>query len=462
MPDTPEITSELLARYDVPGPRYTSYPTAVEFGDAVGPGTYEEALSRADERADDPLSIYLHLPFCEHRCLFCGCHVIVTPHHERAMPYLDLLRAEIDIVAGRLPRRRNVSQIHLGGGTPTYFSPEQLTGVLRHLLSYFKPRPDAELALEADPRVTTEEHIDALAEQGFNRISFGVQDFTEVVQKAVEREQTVEQTERLVARARSRGFGGVNVDLIYGLPHQTPESFGESVDEVIRLRPDRTAVYSFAFVPWMRAHMKHLEHALPDRDTKYALFAQARERFLAAGYEAVGMDHFALADDELIRARHEGRLRRNFQGYTVVPAPDVVGLGISAIGDISDCFVQNVKKLSDYRRVIGEGTLPTERGVCRTRDDTIRRRVIETLMCNGVIPVPRIEAEFGIAFADYFAEDLALLQEHVESGLVTVGDDRIEATPLGNVFVRNLAMCFDRYLRDTQDDESKPRFSRTV
>jgi len=456
------VTRDLLGRYDRPGPRYTSYPTAVEFA-PIRPGIYESRLEEANRAADAPLSLYLHLPFCDHRCLFCGCHVIISPHKEKAAPYLELLKREVDLVAARLPDRRKVSQLHFGGGTPTYFTPGQLADLLEHLLERFEPQPGAELAVEVDPRVTTAEHIDTLARFGFNRISLGVQDLTPEVQEAVERIQSLEMTRAIVDRARDKGYGGVNVDLIYGLPHQTPETFEKTVEAVIAMGADRAAVYSFAFVPWMKAHMKKMgDGVLPDRDTKFDLFATARARFLAAGYEAIGMDHFAKPGDELAKARREGRLRRNFMGYCVVPAPDMIGLGISAIGDVREAYIQNAKKLSDYRNAIEEDRLPAEKELCRSGEDELRRQVIHELMCNFKIDIPPVERDHGIDFAEHFAEDLRRLRDHEKEGLVRITPERIEATPVGELFVRNLAMCFDVYWREKHENSGESIFSRTV
>ena len=458
-----DLTAELLARHDRPGPRYTSYPTAVEFHEGVGTAEYVERLGAADRLGDTPLSLYMHLPFCEQRCLFCGCHVIITKHRDVAEPYLELVKREVELLAGRLPNRRRFAQLHLGGGTPTYFSPAQLTDLLGHTLQHFRPAPGAELALEADPRVTTIDHIDALAELGFNRISFGVQDLTPEVQESINRVQSLEQTAALVEHARRRGFRGINVDLIYGLPLQTPDSFERTVDSMIDLGVDRAAVYSFAFVPWVRGHQKKIEEdQLPDARTKIALFSIARERFLRAGYEPIGMDHFAQPDDELALAKHDGRLRRNFQGYAVIPGDDVLGIGVSAIGDVRGAYVQNEKKLSTYEERIRAGQLPIMRGVDRSADDEVRRTVIHELMCNFRVDAADISRRFGIDFSTYFVHDLALLAEHEREGLVRVGRDLIEATPVGELFVRNLAMCFDRYQREKHDAESRPVFSRTV
>jgi oxygen-independent coproporphyrinogen-3 oxidase len=458
-----EVTADLLRRYDRAGPRYTSYPTAAEFHAGVTAKLYAERLAEADALGDSPLSVYMHLPFCEHRCLFCGCHVIITPHKEKARPYLDLLRREIDLVGPRLGRRRCVSQLHLGGGTPTYFGPRELRGLLEHLFGYFRPIDGAELAVEVDPRVTTDEHVAELAELGFNRISLGVQDFTLAVQRAVERVQSVEQTARVIQHARRRGYRGVNVDLIYGLPLQTPETFERTVERVIELGVDRAAVYSFAWVPQGRGHQTRIDTArLPSAETKLGLFALARERFLAAGYEPIGMDHFARPDDELARARREHRLRRNFQGYTVIPAEDVIGLGISAIGDVRGAYVQNLKKLSTYGKAIGDGRLPTARGVVRSPDDEVRRSVIHELMCNFRVDMDSIERRHGLDFRQYFAAELVRLGEHEDQGLVVVQPTSLAATPVGELFVRNLAMCFDRYWWDKHEHSDSQVFSRTV
>jgi oxygen-independent coproporphyrinogen-3 oxidase len=410
-----------------------------------------------------PLSVYIHLPFCEHRCLFCGCHVIISPDKARVSQYMDLLVREIELVAARLPRRRLFSQLHLGGGTPTYHRPDQLAWLMERLFGHFSPLPGAELAVEVDPRVTTAEHLDVLAGFGFNRVSMGVQDFTPKVQEAIDRIQSVEQTRALVEHARTRGYTGTNIDLIYGLPEQTVEGFENTLDEVIRMGVDRTAVYSFAFVPWIRGHQKKLEpEDLPPAELKATLFAVAREKFLSAGYEPIGMDHFALPDDELARAKREHRLRRNFQGYTVIPAEDVLGFGISAIGDMQGAYVQNLKKLSQYENAVNGGALPVERGIVRTADDDVRRHVIHELMCNFRIDIPAVEKAYGLDFAAYFAEDLRRLGEHEATGMVTVAPDRIEATPQGELFIRNLAMCFDKYWRDKHEGADKPVFSRTV
>ncbi len=462
------VTPEWLERHDREGPRYTSYPTAVELHEGFSADDYATRLAAANTRSSTPLSLYLHLPFCEERCLFCGCHVLISPHRERALPYLDDLHREFNIVAEHLPDRRTFAQLHLGGGTPTFFSPRELESALLPLFEQFTPVPGAELAIEVDPVVTSQEHLAALAGLGFNRLSVGVQDFTPKVQEAIGRIQSREETAAILDGARSRGFSGLNVDLIYGLPYQTPETFAETIDAVIDLGADRAAVYSFAFVPWLRGHQKKLpREAFPDREAKFQLFSVARERFLAAGYVPIGMDHFARPDDELAKARRAGTLRRNFQGYTVIPADDVIGFGISSIGDVDGALVQNEKKWSTFHDHLVAGRLPIERGFMRSADDQVRRAVIADLMCNFRVDVRKIERDHGIDFASTFTEDLARLQPYVREGLAEVGPDpthpqTIRATPLGELVVRNIAQCFDLYWREKHEGDDRPRFSRTI
>ncbi|HEY7696838.1 MAG TPA: oxygen-independent coproporphyrinogen III oxidase [Vicinamibacteria bacterium] len=462
IPADRETIRSLIAKYDRPGPRYTSYPTAVEFQD-LEEGIYEKHLAAADALGEAPLSLYVHLPFCEERCLFCGCHVIISRNHGKVEPYLDLLSREIALVSRRTPNRRRFAQLHLGGGTPTYHPPEGLRFLVGALLQHYTPIPGAELAVEVDPRVTTREHIEALADLGFNRVSMGVQDFAPDVQERVHRIQTPEQTKAIIDHARARGYSGINVDLIYGLPLQTPRTFEKTVERVIDMNVDRVACYSFAFVPWIRGHQKKLDEGeLPSNETKMELFAIAREKLLSAGYETIGMDHFARPEDELARAKRDGRLRRNFQGYAVIPGDDVLGFGISAIGDVRGAMFQNEKKLSRYRDLVKAGRLPAVRGIVRSPDDEIRADVIHRLMCNFVIDVRAVEKRWGIEFRDYFAPDLRLLEPYRDEGLARVEEDSIRATPTGELFVRNLAMCFDRYMREKHAGEKAPVFSRTV
>ncbi len=457
------VTEETLRRFDKPGPRYTSYPTAVEFNAGVVERDYRRHLHEADvEGSEAPLSLYCHLPFCEHRCLFCGCHVVITPHRNVAQRYLDYVRGEIDMVAELLPRRRLVAQMQWGGGTPTYYSPDQLAELFQHLSGHFTFAPDAEIAIEVDPRVTTGEHLEALARLGFNRLSLGVQDLTPEVQRAITRNQTLDQTRGLMRKARDVGFSeGINIDLVYGLPGQQLETFTDSLHEVIALRPDRVAVYSFAYVPWIRGHQKKIDSSvLPSADLKLRLYLRAMEEFLGAGYEPIGMDHFALPDDELAIAARDRRLHRNFMGYTVKPAADMVAFGISGIGDVQCGYFQNAKKLSAYYRSLDDGRLPIERGYILNEDDRIRRHVITQLMCNFHVAKADVSRRFGIDFDEYFSESLEKLLEPAREGFVEFTEGALTVTDAGRLFVRNVCMAFDRYLESKAKD--KPVFSRTV
>ena len=459
----PRVTPEQVAHYDRPGPRYTSYPTAVEFNASFAPADYAGRLAAAAERRDAPLSVYTHLPFCAERCLFCACHVIASPLGSRVTePYLAHLFREIELVAAALPGRRRVSQYHWGGGTPTYLSVAEIHALLDQFERYFSFEAGAEIAIEVDPRVTTAEQLAALRSRGFNRISLGVQDLDPVVQEAIGRVQPRAVTAATVDEARHLGFRGINIDLIYGLPHQTLASFRALVDSVVELAPDRLAIYSFAYVPWLKGNQKKLDtDVLPDRDTKIALILEARERLIAAGYRAIGMDHFARPDDELSSALDAGRLQRNFMGYTVHEAADQIGLGVSAIGLVQNAYAQNHKKLSDYYADVDAGRFPVERGYALSADDRLRADVIQSLMCGFAVDWTAIERRHGVDFADYFAAELPQVEALAAEGLAEVDAAGIRVTPLGQLFVRNLAMCFDRYLPATQRSPT-PRFSRTI
>lgn len=453
-----EITPELLARYDRPGPRYTSYPTAVDFHDGFGPADYQRHLAAAAARERQPLAFYTHLPFCAHRCGFCGCHAIVSPHGKKVSePYLRRLKRETEMVARRLGDRRRVTQYQWGGGTPTYLTPEQITELFGHFASLFQFEPGAEIAVEVDPRVTTIAHLGALSAMGFNRLSAGVQDLDPEVQELIGRIQPLEQTVELVTAARRLGFAdGINLDLIYGLPGQRVESFAATAREVVALSADRVAIYSFAYVPWLKGHQRALPaDRLPPRERKLELLMAARSVFLDAGYVGIGMDHFAKPGDELALALENGTLHRNFMGYTTRRAGDLVGLGVSAIGSIAGAYAQNHKKLSRYYVAVDGGTLPTERGYLLSEDDRIRGDVILSLMCRFDVDLDQI------APRPYFADALLKLQPLAEDGLVEIRGGRISATPLGRWFVRNVAMCFDAHLANTERRQA-PTFSRTV
>ena len=459
---TAAVTAERLARYDRPGPRYTSYPTAVEFHEGFTAERYLAKLDEAARRPAEPLALYVHLPFCAERCSFCGCNVIITRQRGVAERYLDHLEREIDLVADRLGERTDVVQLHWGGGTPTYLNVAEMQRLWDVLTRRFRLASGSEVALEVDPRVTTPEHVALLQRLGFNRVSMGVQDFDPAVQDAIGRNQTYAQTRALHERLRAAGTPSINFDLVYGLPQQTPESFRDTIERTIALRPDRVAVYSYAFVPWIKAHQKqiHLED-LPPREVKLALFGIAFELFTAAGYVQIGMDHFALPSDSLARAARERTLHRNFMGYTTHPADDSIGFGVSAIGELGGAFAQNTKKLTRYEEAVKRGVPPVERGFERSRDDIIRRDVIQSLMCNFHLDVRAVERTHGIDFADYFADALAELEAGpVAHGFVRLTPDAVEVTDEGRLFVRNVCMTFDAYLK-RHEGETK-RFSRTV
>ena len=460
----PRVTPELLKKYDRPGPRYTSYPTAVEFHEEYNHEAYLESLAEAATRIDDPLSLYLHLPFCEERCSFCGCHVIITKKREISAEYLGYLHREIREVAKRLGGRRKVVQYHWGGGTPTYLAPAEMRALHAVVAENFEIQPGAEVAIEVDPRVTSHEQVDLLRELGWNRLSMGVQDFNPEVQEAINRHQTEAETRELYQYCREVGFTSINLDLIYGLPLQTPEAFKRNLEITMAMRPDRVALYSYAYVPWIKGNQKKLDvEQLPSPDEKLELFCLAQQEFLNAGYTAVGMDHFALPEDELSTALESRTLHRNFMGYTVKTAPDMIGVGVSAIGDVSGCYAQNAKKLSIYYQELDQGRLPVERGYRLSADDLARRYVITQLMCNFYLEKRAVEDRFGVKFDQYFARELAELARPdgpIDHQFVRLGEGEIEVLPLGRLFVRNLAMEFDRYLREK--DGTKPVFSRTV
>ncbi len=457
-----QITAALLARYDRSGPRYTSYPTAVEFHEGFTPERYLEKLDAAARAPEEPLSLYVHLPFCREHCTFCGCNVIITQKPGVADAYIDDLEREISLVAARLKGRTRLVQYHWGGGTPTYLSLDQMRRVWRAIADRFTLAPGAEVAIEVDPRVTTRRQAELLRELGFNRISMGVQDFDADVQEAVNRYQTYNQTRDLHLYLRDLGFDSINFDFIYGLPHQTPESFRKTIELAVELRPDRVACYSYAFVPWIKAHQKAIRmEDLPPREIKLELFGIAHEVFSDAGYRQIGMDHFAVASDSLAVAARDHTLYRNFMGYATHPAKDSVGFGVSAIGDLGGAFAQNTKKLNRYKEALDGGVPPIERGFERSRDDEVRRDVIQGLMCNFHLEIPAIERAHGIDFASYFADSLERLDAGpAVHGFVVRTPTTIEVTEAGRLFVRNICMEFDAYLPSREG--GKPIFSRTV
>jgi oxygen-independent coproporphyrinogen-3 oxidase len=457
------LTPELLRRHDVAGPRYTSYPTADRFVEAFGAEDYERTLQQRRSGAAAlalPLSLYLHVPFCESLCYYCACNKIITKHHERAAEYLRYLSREVDLHTAQLGVGQSVSQVHLGGGTPTFLSDAELRELMAMLRRSFHFVPGGEYSIEVDPRTVDVARLDTLAELGFNRLSFGVQDFDPAVQKAVHRVQPAEQVFSLVRAARERGFESINIDLIYGLPQQTPESFARTLAQVCELRPDRIALYAYAHLPERFKPQRRIVSAeLPGAAAKLSMLSDALSRFMGAGYVYVGMDHFALPDDALAVAKRQGRLHRNFQGYSTQPDCDLIGLGVSSIGRIGATYSQNAKTLEEYYDALDHGQFPVVRGLALTRDDLVRRAVIMCIMCQGEVLFESIELAYLLDFRAYFANELENLQPLVEQGLVSVDGSSLQVTDMGWFFVRAVAMVFDRYL---QADRNRARFSKII
>ena len=455
---------ELLQRMDTSGPRYTSYPTADRFVEAFGPAEQMQAVKARAEGAAiggrPPLSVYVHIPFCESVCYYCACNKVVTRHHERATEYLAALEREMALYASVLGPREAASQLHLGGGTPTFLSDDELARLMAALRSAFRFTPDAEMSIEVDPRTATPQRLAHLAALGFNRLSFGVQDFDPEVQKAVHRVQPFEQVAELMASARALGYGSLNIDLIYGLPRQTPESFARTIEQVGLLKPDRIALYAYAHLPQRFKPQRRIVGAeLPGGGARVAMLDAAIRGFLAQGYCYIGMDHFALPSDPLAAAKRQGRLHRNFQGYSTHPDCDLVALGVSAIGRIGATYAQNAKTLDEYYDALRQGQLPTVRGLALTRDDIVRRAAIMALMCQGRLEFESIELAHLIRVPEYFRAELEALKPLAAMGLVSLEPGALQVTPTGWYFVRAVAMVFDRYL---QADQARERFSRII
>ncbi len=457
------ISEDLLRRFDVSGPRYTSYPTADRFGEGFSAQDYAAALElrkAAQSAAPSPLSLYVHVPFCESLCYYCACNKIITKHHERAVPYLGYLSREVDLHIARLGAGHAVSQLHLGGGSPTFLSDDELRQLILMLRRNFSLVPGGEYSIEVDPRTIDAHRLDTLAELGFNRLSFGVQDFDPQVQQAVHRVQPAEQVFALVAAARERRFDSINVDLIYGLPKQNPQSFDRTLAQVVELRPERIALYAYAHLPERFKPQRRIDGTeIPAGPAKVAMLARSMAAFIGAGYVYVGMDHFALPTDALAIAKREGRLHRNFQGYSTQPDCDLIGLGVSSIGRIGSTYSQNAKTMEEYCEFLDQGQFPVVRGLSLTRDDLIRRSVIMAVMCQGSVIFKAVEKSYGIAFADYFASELQALDTLADQGLVRVSDSDIQVTATGWFFVRAVAMVFDKHL---QGDRTRARFSKIL
>lgn len=453
--------AELLSRYDKPGPRYTSYPTAPCWSADFGADQYRERLQAAGQKTDRPLSLYVHIPYCNALCFFCGCATVITQRHEKEAPYVDAVLREAELAQTAMGGSgRRVAQHHWGGGTPTFLGPTQLRRLFEGLNALFPVTDDAEVSIEVDPRVTSAAQLECLRELGFNRISMGVQDFDAKVQKTINREQSFEQTRAIVDKARELGFLSVNLDLVYGLPYQSAASFAATLDGFFELDADRIACYSYAHVPWLKKHQKVIpEAALPKGADKLGLYLQALDGFLSHGYVAIGMDHFAKATDELSVAAGAGKLHRNFMGYTTRPAEDMLSFGMSSISELDGAFAQNHKILREWQAAVDAGELPVDRGLRRSADDERRRRIILDLMCRFEL---RFDQHGGAEdFRKSHARELQELEAMQADGLVEVDASGIRVTEAGRLFVRNICMSFDAYL-DREGKREGPMFSRTV
>ncbi len=454
------IDKNTIKKFDIAGPRYTSYPTAPVWSNEVNEGVYIEKLKNLGQ-SDKSLSLYMHIPFCQTLCSFCGCSVVIRKREEKyGDQYLERLFKEIDLVRKYIGDKKLIKQFHWGGGTPTYLSERQIERLFNKVEENFILDFESEIAIEIDPRTIDQPKVKKLKALGFNRISMGVQDFDQKVQGAVNRVQPFEMVQDFYDYCRELKFNSVNFDLIYGLPYQTRESFMDTVEKVISLRPDRIALYSFAYVPWLRKHQNKIDRAsLPSNNTKLDIFLKARSQFLEGGYQAIAMDHFALQEDELAAAFNQENLYRNFMGYTVKPADEYIGFGLTSIGFLENTYVHNVKALPQYYEALDNGHLAVERGKILSSDDQIRQWVINALMCQFQIDKKKFRESFQVEFDEYFSEEQSHIQQCTHDQLISVNEERIRSTELGKIFIRNVCMGFDFYLRD---QENRPRFSKTI
>ena len=447
-------------KYSKPGPRYTSYPTALEFGDGFAYDAYIQKIESLD--ASRPLSLYFHLPFCKNACYFCGCNVVFTSKEEKMTRYIDYLKRELAILSRHLDMKREVIQMHFGGGTPTFFNASQLDEVIKEIKSYFPNfRADAEISCEIDPRHIDEDQMKVLSQNGFNRVSFGIQDFNDKVQTAVHRVQPYDITKAAMDLARKYNMVSVNVDLIYGLPYQNLETFKETLRLTLSLNPDRFAVFNYAHVPWLKKTMRKIdETTLPLPDEKLSIMQYTIDYLTQNGYKMIGMDHFAKPEDELFRAIEKGELHRNFQGYTTKGGADLIGVGLTSIGEGVDYYAQNFKDMHAYEEAIDAGKLPFERGIVLNEDDKIRQYVIMELMSNFKLDIKRFEKLFGINFTTYFADAIEALKPFEAEELVSIDEDFIKCSETGTLLIRNIAMPFDAYMK--KHAQNAKTFSKTV
>ncbi len=455
------IDLDKIRKYDRPGPRYTSYPTAPQFNENFRHEQFLEEVVKTNYGSNLPdLSLYYHLPFCDTLCYFCGCNMIITRNRDRVKEYIKYLKKEIDMVRTYILTDRKVAQLHWGGGTPTHLDPDEIQDLINYINRNFEFKNDAEEGCEIDPRGLTREHLEALRNGGFNRISMGVQDFNEKVQKATNRVQPEDITRQTVQWVRELGFQSINLDLIYGLPFQSVSTFAETVDKIIDISPDRIAVFNYAHVPWMKKHMALIHpEDLPVPEEKLQILKMTIERLTSAGYVFIGMDHFAKPDDELAVALREKKLYRNFQGYSTNAGADLYAMGITAIGQLPRIYSQNFKTEKEYFNALDNEIFPIMKGYKLNDDDVLRRHVITKIMCDFELDIKKVESEFGINFKEYFAAGLNSLKEMIEDDLVSVNDDMIKVTEMGRLLIRNIAMNFDGYIERKED---KAKYSRTV
>jgi len=452
----------VIKKYDKAGPRYTSYPTAPMFHTGIGPESYEATLKRVADH-DAPLSLYIHIPFCNTVCYYCGCNKIVTKKYDRAAPYLELLLKEIDHVADVMGNtRRPVTQLHFGGGTPTFMNNDQMRTIMAKLRERFNfvAKNEGEFSIEIDPRECDEDTVRVLEEIGLNRMSMGVQDFDPIVQKAVNRIQSKEETLHVLNEARQHGFESMNIDLMYGLPHQTVETFNTTLDTIIEFSPDRIALFNYAHLPHMFMPQRRIdEAAIPSPQEKLNILEHSINKLLDAGYIFIGMDHFAKPDDELTIAQQDGKLYRNFQGYSTQADCDLIGLGVTSIGYVGGGFFQNKKEMDAYTEAVEQGEFPVFRGYILSDEDHLRRQVIMRLMCDFALDYSQFETEFDIDFKKHFADGLADLQEMSTDNLVDLREDGLSVLPAGRLLIRNVAMVFDEYLQKKKEGTS---FSKVI
>jgi oxygen-independent coproporphyrinogen III oxidase len=452
----------LLEKYNVPGPRYTSYPTVPIWTESVQSSDYKQSLNAV--KGDEPLSLYFHLPFCERLCHFCGCMQVITKDHSRSKPYIDILLSEMDAVFAELKNsNRTISQIHLGGGTPNFIQPDELSQIMQKIRDHCHVLPDAEIAVEMHPRTSTEAFSDRLKKEGFNRISLGVQDFDEDVQKLIHRFQTYDNTKSMVEYLRGLGFQHFNFDIVYGLPGQSLEKFPDTLEKTLTLKPNRLAVYSYAHVPWIRPVQRAFKDSdIPSAHTKLELFEMALNFFTKHDYHLIGMDHFADKQDELYTALQNKSIHRNFMGYTTRADAHQIGFGVSSISYVNGNYFQNFKKLPEYEQSIKSESLATYRGFILNQDDKIRRDLITELMCQQEIKIPEFEEAHSIQFSQLFANELELLKGFVDDSLLQISPDKIQVTGNGHLVLRNMAMCFDEHLDAIKKNATNPVFSKTV